>query len=121
MLKRALSCSQSESLDWRNLALRYNSADFFFADHGSAEIRDFCVELVKGALGELLRWREVFLKFTYVLLRAFDLIRRQRAKNLLHRFDFRHAMAKHHYVISCLEAEANGLVQSIPGQNRAHV
>ena len=56
-----------------------------------------------------------------VLLRAFDLIRRQAAKNLVHRFNFRDAMAKHHYVISRLEAEANGVVQPITRQNRAHV
>ena len=37
------------------------------------------------------------------------------------RFDFRDAMAKHHYVISGLETEANGFVQSILDQNRAHV
>ena len=121
MLKRALPYSQSESLHWRNLALGYDPAGFFFTDHGSAEIRNFSVDLLKGALREFLRWREVLLEVTYVLLRAFDLIGRQRAKDSVHRFNFRDAMAKHHDVVSGLEAEANGIVQSITGQNRAHV
>ena len=121
LLKRALPYSQSESLYWRNLAIDYDPAGFFFTDYGSAEIRDFRVDLPKGALRKFLRWREVFLKLTYVLLRAFDLIGRQRAKDSVHRFDFRNAMAKHHYVIPGLKAEADGIVQSIRAQNRAHV
>src|SRR6266550_8299871 len=121
LLKRALPYSQSESLYWRNLAIDYDPAGFFFTDDGFAEIRDFRVDLVKRAFGELLSWREAFLKVTYVLLCAFDLIGRQCAKDSVHRFDFRDAMAKHHYVVSGLEAETNGIVQSISRQNRAHV
>jgi hypothetical protein len=55
------------------------------------------------------------------LLRPFDLIERQGAKDSLYRFNFRDAMANHHDVVSGLEAEANGIVQSITRQNRAHV
>ena len=65
----------SEAFYWRDLAFGCNrSASLFFADDGTTEFRDFFVDLVKRALGELLRWREVFLKISYVLLRAFDLI-----------------------------------------------
>src|ERR1700745_2066476 len=62
---------RSESLYWRDLALgRGDPAGFVFTDYGSVEIRDFCVDLLKGALREFLRWREVFLEVIYVLLRA---------------------------------------------------
>src|SRR5580765_3971211 len=117
----ALVCSQSESLHWRNLALGYDPPGFFLTDHGSAEIRNFSVDLLKAALREFLRWREVLLEVIYVLLRAFDLIGRQGANDSLYRFNFRDAMAKHHDVVSGLQAEANGIVQSISRQNRAHV
>src|SRR6478752_1571679 len=113
--------SLSESLHGRNLALGYDPAGFFFTDHGSAEIRNFLVDLLKGALREFLRWPEVLLEVTYVLLCAFDLIGRQGGKNSLYRFNLRNAMAKHHYVVSGLQAEANGIVQSISRENRAHV
>ena len=93
----------------------------FVADYRGAEIRNFCIESMERGLRKFQRWREVFLEFTYVLLRAFDLIRRQRAEDSLHRFDFRHAMAKHHDVVSGLEAESNGVVQPITRQNRAHI
>ena len=79
--RSALPCSQSESLHWRNLALAYNSTSFFFADHGSTKIRNFSIDLLEGALEERVRWREIFLEFAYVFLRAFDLIGRQPAKN----------------------------------------
>src|SRR6476646_8702875 len=117
----ALVCSRSESLHRRNLALAHDPTGFFFTDHCSAEIRNFSIDLLKGALREFLRWREVLLEITYVLLRAFDLIGRQSAKDSLYRFNFRDSMAKHHYVVSGLQAEANGIVQSISRENRAHV
>jgi len=117
----ARRCSQSESLYWRNLALAHNPTGFFFAEDGATEIRNFAVNLLERGLRKFQRWREVFLKLIYVLLRAFDLIRRQRAKDSLHRFDFRNAMAKHHYIVPGLETQANGFVQSISDQNRAHV
>ena len=63
----------------------------------------------------------MFLELADVLLRAFDLVGRQRTKDSVHSFDFRYAMAKHHDVLSGLEREANGLIQTIPGQNGAHV
>src|SRR4029079_11085245 len=116
-----LPYSQSESFHWRNLALAHNPASFFFANHCRAKVCNFSIDLLEGVLRELFRWREVFLEFPYVLLRAFDLIRRQRAKDSLHRFDFRNAMAKHHYIVPGLETQANGFVQSISDQNRAHV
>jgi hypothetical protein len=110
-LKRALACSLSEPLHWRDLTLRYaDAAGFFFTNYRSAEIRDFSVDLVKRVLRKLLGWREVFPKLGYVLLRAFDLIGRQRIKNSMHRFNFRHAMANHHHVVSGREGEANGVV-----------
>src|SRR6188472_1319934 len=106
----ARRCSQSESLYWRDLALAHNPTGFFFADDGATEIRNFAVNLLERGLRKFQRRRKIFLKIIYVLLRAFDLIRRQRAQDSLHRFDFRHAMAKHHYVVSRLEAETNGVI-----------
>ena len=102
--------AESESLHWRNLTFANNLGDFVFADYRSTEIRNFSVDLLEGALGEWLRWRETFLEVTCVLLRAFDLIGRQRAKDSLHRFNFRHAMTKHHYVVSRREAQTNGVI-----------
>src|ERR1700747_3068787 len=101
-----LVCSLSESLHRRNLALGYDPAGFFFTDHGSAEIRNFSIDLLKGALREFLRWGEVLLEITHVLLRAFNLIGRQGAKDSLYRFNFRDSMAKHHDVVSGLQTEA---------------
>jgi hypothetical protein len=48
--------SQSESLHWRNLSLGHGLADFRFTKHGSAQIRDFLIDLLKRMLRELLRW-----------------------------------------------------------------
>src|SRR6478672_4332168 len=120
-LRLVSAVSRSESLHWRNLALGYDPAGFFFTDHGSAEIRNLSVDLLKRALREFLRWREVLFEITYVLLRSFDLIGRQGAKDSLYRFNFRDSMAKHHDVVSGLQAEANGIVQSMSRENRAHV
>jgi len=46
----------SESLHWRNLALGHDLADFHFTKHGSAQVRDFLIDLLKRMLRELLRW-----------------------------------------------------------------
>src|SRR5215471_18930037 len=100
----------SESLHWRNLPLAYDNVKVLLTDDGTAEISNFPVDLIEGALREFVRWRKIFLKLAYELLRALDLIRRQRAKNSVHRLDFRYAMAKHHNVVSSLEAKANGLI-----------
>ena len=71
----ALARFRSESFYWRDLAFGCNgSASLLVADDGTTEFRDFVVDRVKGAFGELLRWREIFLKISYVLLGAFDLI-----------------------------------------------
>ena len=56
-------------------------------------MRDFLIDLLKRLLREFMRRRNVFLKFTYVLLRAFDLSGRQSPKDSVHRFDFGHTMA----------------------------
>src|SRR5262245_66210537 len=91
---------RSESLHWRNLPLGYHNAEILFTDDGTAEIRNFPVDLIEGALREFVRWRKVFLKLHNELLCALDLIRRQRDKNSVHRFDFRYAMTKNHNVVS---------------------
>jgi hypothetical protein len=92
------------------LPFAHDPLGFLFTDHDIAEICNFSIDLLKGTLREFVRWRKVLLEVTYVLLRAFDLIGRQRAKDSVHRFDFRSAMANHHDVVSSLEAEANGVV-----------
>ena len=51
-----ICCCKSESLHWRNLALGHDLADFHFTKHGSAQIRDFLIDLLKRMLRELLRW-----------------------------------------------------------------
>src|SRR6266853_773626 len=94
-------CLLSESFDRRDLAFCcHGPASFFAANDDTTEFRDFFVDRMKRALGEFLRGREVLLKISYVSLGAFDLICRQGAKDSLDRFDFRHAMAQHHYVVS---------------------
>src|SRR5262249_20054692 len=110
LLKRPPPCSQSKSLHWRNLALAYDRTGGLFAYHGCAEICNFSVDLMKRALGEFIRWRKVLLKVAYFFLRAFDLIGRQGTKDPVYRFNFRHAMAKHQNVVSCVDGEANDFV-----------
>jgi hypothetical protein len=82
----------------------------FFAENGQPQVPNFIVDVAKGDFGESVWWSQFRFKTRNIIQGGIDLIRRELAENSTHRFNFRNAMANHHYVVSGVDSKTNGIV-----------
>src|SRR5207247_5880902 len=93
----------------------------FVPENSDTQVPNLIVDLMELGFRKFVRRRKFVFETRNAAQRAVNLIRRQRAQNSMHVFDFRNAMADHGEVISRSNPQANRVFEFVPGENSDHI